>query len=399
MQVVEGCCGSRMKPPGRDDGGVNGFPVEVIYHQTNVQRRAISNTDRNRLKHITETIIRGNYDCVAVFIDDSGSMKEADVRNLLNEWYWNISTSEASHATYVRYIVDSAGNPNPLSSCDSGGGNQANGCIYETKSPDERWLRHAANGAQRIYDDPDSCAGGNGNVPGCDCTKKTGWPEICAVFMDKSRVGASVNFKISWIKAGTLSDGVTPFVELKDTYGNVSNSDFKADIIEAFAVWKAALESACSWLTVNFIDMGDETITTLPSSATAGTYKFSDYPGANIRDIRIGMHEFDTKSEIAHAYSPGAVLGITGNQGGDTHFDAADRWRRDGQVVAGGFSIKMVTVHEIGHALGLPHLADINSIMYAQAKSNLTDYDTYWSGGVIADTTTYNALKELYCGV
>ena len=217
MQVVEGCCGSRMKPPGRDDGGVNGFPVEVIYHQTGVKRNQVSNTDRNRLKHITENILRGNYDCFVVFIDDSASTTYAVVADLLNEWYWNISTSEASHATYVRYIVDSAGNPNPLSSCDSGGGDKANGCVYEIKNRSERWLLHAADGAQKIYDDPDSCAGGN--VSGCDCTQKTGWPEICAVFMDKSKVPTTVNFNISWIKAGTLSDGVAPFVELKDTYG------------------------------------------------------------------------------------------------------------------------------------------------------------------------------------
>ena len=81
------------------------------------------------------------------------------------------------------------------------------------------------------------------------------------------------------------------------------------------------------------------------------------------------------------------------------HFDYADRWRRDGQVVANAFSIKMVAVHEFGHALGIGHLADSNTIMYSYAKAASTDYDTFWSDGVIGDTTTYNALKELYCGV
>ena len=104
-------------------------------------------------------------------------------------------------------------------------------------------------------------------------------------------------------------------------------------------------------------------------------------------------------SVLAHAYYPGAVLGVTGNHGGDMHFDYADKWRRDGQVVASAFSIKMVAVHEFGHALGLPHLSDPNTIMYSFAKGSSTDYDTEWADGVIGDTTTYNALKALYCGV
>jgi len=378
-------------------GGPGGLPVEVLYHNR-CSRNTVTSDDRTKLIYITNELIRGDYECVGVFIDISGSMRRATVEAIVDEWYWNISTSEASHSTYTRYIVDSAGDPWPLPSCTAGelGLGTAGGCVKEIGTGAENWLRIAADNAQSIHDDPDGCIGGN--VSGCDCTQKIGWPEICAVFMDKSKVPTTVNFNISWIKAGTLSDDSSPFVELKDTYGNVSNSNFKADIIEAFAVWKAALESACSWLTVNFTDIGDETITTLPSATVAGTYKFSDYPGANIGDIRIGMHTIQS-SAIAHAYYPGAALGITGNQGGDMHFDSADKFRKDDQSVSGAYSIKVVAVHEIGHSLGLAHLSAASSVMYSRAKPPETNYDDEWSGGVIGDTATFNALKELYCGV
>ena len=420
--------GSELKPTGRDDGGVDGFPEEVIYIKSNVKRNTITSADREALKHITEQILRGKYNCFTVYIDNSGSMKEPAVRSLIDEWYWNISTNESSHTTYQRYIVDSNGDPNPLPSCLNGGGNKsgngfdvkANGCVYEIINGNERWLQNAANGSQAIYDAPGLCASrpdideDEDGIPDCDCTTGLGWPELCAVFMDRNKVPTTVNFNVSWIKAGTFSEDDTDddidnpavFVELKDQFGNVSNSEFKADIMEAFAVWKAALENACSWLTVTFTDIGDETITTLRSTGgrgrpgdSTGTYKFSDYPGANIGDIRVGMHTMAKASVLAHAYYPGAVLGVTGNHGGDMHFDYADRWRRDGQVVANAFSIKMVAVHEFGHALGIGHLSDPNTIMYSFAKGSSTDYDTEWADGVIGDTTTYNALKELYCGV
>ena len=119
--------GTELKPTGRDDGGVDGFPEEVIYIKSNVKRNTITSADREALKHITEQILRGKYNCFTVYIDNSGSMKEPAVRSLIDEWYWNISTNESSHTTYQRYIVDSNGDPNPLPSCLNGGGNKSAG--------------------------------------------------------------------------------------------------------------------------------------------------------------------------------------------------------------------------------------------------------------------------------
>jgi hypothetical protein len=422
---------------------------------------ATSFDERQMMTHITNNLIRDKYQCIGVYISlnfswagdvhtpslkELGLTRRVFVEHLLDEWYWNIGTSESSHAKYTRYIVDSNGDPWPLPSCTSGklGLGLAGGCVREisedeqpkTYSPPitrdgydypgywngdseymDRWLRHWANGGAMVHHDPDGCT----DTTCCD--SKSGWPEICAVTSDVTETPATVNFNISWVLSGTSTNrGFT--VTLEDQFGNVTNAEFKAEILEAFAVWKAALEDMCSWLTVTFTDLGDETrkynSEGIPVQVYAGRWSeglTDSYPileepfsDANLGDIRIGMHYIDNVLEnpeqnpagaIAHAWSPrgDGKLGVRGNEGGDIHFDLNDAWRKDNESVAGARSVKWTAAHAIGTILGLPQIYLPNTIMYSVNWSDkaLGEFDVTFPDGVIGSYYDYLYLKTTYC--
>ncbi|XP_036973551.1 matrix metalloproteinase-20 [Acanthopagrus latus] len=73
------------------------------------------------------------------------------------------------------------------------------------------------------------------------------------------------------------------------------------------------------------------------------------------------MYPFDgPRGTLAHAFGPG--LGV----GGDTHFDDDEHWTA-GET---GFNLFIVAAHEFGHALGLKHSTNPESLMYPTYKSS-----------------------------
>ncbi|KAK2846977.1 hypothetical protein Q5P01_009976 [Channa striata] len=73
------------------------------------------------------------------------------------------------------------------------------------------------------------------------------------------------------------------------------------------------------------------------------------------------MFPFDgPRGTLAHAFGPG--LGV----GGDTHFDDDEHWSAGGR----GFNLFVVAAHEFGHALGLKHSQNPDSLMYPTYKSS-----------------------------
>ncbi|XP_013875395.1 matrilysin [Austrofundulus limnaeus] len=88
----------------------------------------------------------------------------------------------------------------------------------------------------------------------------------------------------------------------------------------------------------------------------------------NSADIRVefvtnahgDFYPFDgPRGTLAHAFGPG--LGA----GGDTHFDDDEFWTAGGGT---GFNLFVVAAHEFGHALGLKHSRNPESVMYPTYK-------------------------------
>lgn len=69
---------------------------------------------------------------------------------------------------------------------------------------------------------------------------------------------------------------------------------------------------------------------------------------------------FDGKgNQLAHAFPPGTMP-----RSGDVHFDLAENWSISLDCPLDKIDLFNLALHEIGHALGLPHSQDKNSIMY-----------------------------------
>ncbi|XP_077064477.1 matrix metalloproteinase-20 [Siphateles boraxobius] len=65
---------------------------------------------------------------------------------------------------------------------------------------------------------------------------------------------------------------------------------------------------------------------------------------------------------LAHAFGPGEGIG------GDVHFDEAETWTAGFK----GFNLYVVAAHEFGHALGLKHSQNPESVMYPTYKHSKT---------------------------
>ena len=74
---------------------------------------------------------------------------------------------------------------------------------------------------------------------------------------------------------------------------------------------------------------------------------------------------FDGKGGVlAHGFYPGEGIG------GDLHFDMEEMWVEE--KTPPGYNLFVVTVHEIGHCLGLTHSKNFDSVMYPSYKHELS---------------------------
>jgi uncharacterized repeat protein (TIGR01451 family) len=124
------------------------------------------------------------------------------------------------------------------------------------------------------------------------------------------------------------------------------NSCFYTEIETAFAAWSAVAN-------IQFVEVSDSNTASNAAGATG--------------DIRIGAHYFDgSGGTLAHAYYP-PPNGVS--IAGDLHFDSGDSWSC---TTGGGFDIGIVTLHEIGHSIGLQHETVDSAVMNPFYNPSLT---------------------------
>jgi len=122
-------------------------------------------------------------------------------------------------------------------------------------------------------------------------------------------------------------------------------SCFDTEIRGAFSAWSAVAN-------IDFVEVADNGLAFNAAGA--------------IGDIRIGAHTFDGPlSVLAHAYFP-PPNGVSA--AGDLHFDRQENWTCN----TSGIDIGLVTLHEVGHSIGLNHEATETAVMNAFYNPALT---------------------------
>jgi hypothetical protein len=174
--------------------------------------------------------------------------------------------------------------------------------------------------------------------------------------------------------------------------GSIPFQDFTGQVAGAFDEWKGLLESVFTGATINFVNLGLETGTSIGSNETQASYPLN----SNIGDTRIGMQ---SGSKAAWSYCPGGTMNVSGELGGDIHMDRWAAWRQDGtptgEAPSGAYSIYYATAQAIGGALGFGADTSSSSIMYDELKPGFT-FTEKFPNGLSGSPYERNAALGIY---
>jgi Ca2+-binding RTX toxin-like protein len=167
-----------------------------------------------------------------------------------------------------------------------------------------------------------------------------------------------------WDGAGQGSAALTYYLGDVPTAFSLSTADVQATITQAFDVWAAVVD-------VSF------TQTTTPGLSDSIDITFDNIDG--------------TGSTLAFAYFPDDLN--SNPLAGDIQFDTSETWEIGNDQGSAAFDFLLVAVHEVGHAIGIDHSDNSDSVMFP--SSGASDFFTALDAtDVAAARTIYAAIGE-----
>ncbi|KAG4127280.1 hypothetical protein ERO13_D10G207700v2 [Gossypium hirsutum] len=104
--------------------------------------------------------------------------------------------------------------------------------------------------------------------------------------------------------------------------------------------------------------------------ANVSHFTFEEIPEDYIADIEIGFHSGDHGDGYPFDGPQGTLAHASPPTGGKLHYDADENWSTS--PGPDDIDLESVTVHEIGHLLGLQHSLVPDAVMYAYFDSGIT---------------------------